>query len=649
MGRCRRSTRSRLCGCGSIEVLRVPMRLATPLRTAAGQHTQRDVLLVHVRADEAEGWAECAVEPEPGYCPRVHRRGGRSALRDHLGRPRGAGRSPVGDAVALGTGARTRCEGIRPGVARRWSWRCSTPSSAPPVARWRRWLGATATAVAAGRRPRPPRRHRRPPGRGRRGAGGRRGAAAGEDRARAVPPSRFGRCAPTSAPTSSCRPTPTAPSRRTTPSSTPSTTSGSPASSNRSHPTTSLGHARLAARLDTPICLDEPLTSLGGDRGGHRSSAPARSCASSPPGSAAGSPRARCTIAARSSGCRCGWAGCSRPVWAAPRTWRSRPCPTWRCLPTSIHAAASIPTSPTRGSPSTASWPCPPGPARAPHPPTEALASAEVVGAWTPVSDAARHHRRRPRRRRADRRRGGAHAERSVAHALGGARHRDRREVREPPVHRGLQGARCAQQAPHADARTSGAAGSSPCRPGNHAQAVARHATRLGIEATIVMPAHTPFVKVQRTEVLGARVVLHGADLAEATAEAERLAAEGRTFVHPYDDPAVIAGQGTVALELLEDHPELDALDGAHRRRRAPGRDGGGRAGAAARDHDRRRPERPVGIDGGRHHRAPPSRSAARRSPRASRCRWPARSPRRSCASSSTRSSPCTTRRWRRR
>lgn len=95
---------------------------------------------------------------------------------------------------------------------------------------------------------------------------------------------------------------------------------------------------------------------------------------------------------------------------------------------------------------------------------------------------------------------------------------------------------------------------------GNHAQAVARHATRLGIDATIVMPAHTPFVKVQRTEVLGARVVLYGADLAEATHEAQRLADEGRTFVHPYDDPAVIAGQGTVALELLDDHPELDAL-----------------------------------------------------------------------------------------
>jgi threonine dehydratase len=95
---------------------------------------------------------------------------------------------------------------------------------------------------------------------------------------------------------------------------------------------------------------------------------------------------------------------------------------------------------------------------------------------------------------------------------------------------------------------------------GNHAQAVARHATRLGIEATIVMPAHTPFVKVQRTEDLGARVVLYGAGLGEATHEAQRLADEGRTFVHPYDDPAVVAGQGTVALEMLEDHPELDAL-----------------------------------------------------------------------------------------
>lgn len=96
---------------------------------------------------------------------------------------------------------------------------------------------------------------------------------------------------------------------------------------------------------------------------------------------------------------------------------------------------------------------------------------------------------------------------------------------------------------------------------GNHAQAVARHAARLGIDATIVMPAHTPFIKVHRTEVLGARVVLHGEGLAGATEEARRIVeAEGRTFVHPFDDPAVIAGQGTVALELLEDHPDLDAF-----------------------------------------------------------------------------------------
>jgi threonine dehydratase len=96
---------------------------------------------------------------------------------------------------------------------------------------------------------------------------------------------------------------------------------------------------------------------------------------------------------------------------------------------------------------------------------------------------------------------------------------------------------------------------------GNHAQAVAYHATRLGIDATIVMPTTTPFVKVQRTRELGATVVLRGEGLAEAEAEANRLAAdEGRTYVHPFDDPAVVAGQGTCALEMLADHPDLDCL-----------------------------------------------------------------------------------------
>jgi threonine dehydratase len=96
---------------------------------------------------------------------------------------------------------------------------------------------------------------------------------------------------------------------------------------------------------------------------------------------------------------------------------------------------------------------------------------------------------------------------------------------------------------------------------GNHAQAVAYHATRLGIDATIVMPTHTPFVKVQRTRDLGATVVLAGTGLTEAEAEACRLAdEEGRTYVHPFDDPAVIAGQGTCAVEMLADDPDLDAL-----------------------------------------------------------------------------------------
>lgn len=108
--------------------------------------------------------------------------------------------------------------------------------------------------------------------------------------------------------------------------------------------------------------------------------------------------------------------------------------------------------------------------------------------------------------------------------------------------------------------RDERAAGVVAMSAGNHAQAVARHAARLGIDATIVMPASTPFVKVHRTEVLGARVVLHGEGLAGATEEAMRLEAEGRVLVHPYDDPAVIAGQGTVALEMLADHPELDSL-----------------------------------------------------------------------------------------
>ena len=96
---------------------------------------------------------------------------------------------------------------------------------------------------------------------------------------------------------------------------------------------------------------------------------------------------------------------------------------------------------------------------------------------------------------------------------------------------------------------------------GNHAQAVARHASLLGISAVIVMPKFTPLTKVSRTAAWGARVVLHGEMLAEAAEHAQMLAeTEGRVFIHPYDDPGVMAGQGTLALEMLEDAPDLEAL-----------------------------------------------------------------------------------------
>jgi threonine dehydratase len=96
---------------------------------------------------------------------------------------------------------------------------------------------------------------------------------------------------------------------------------------------------------------------------------------------------------------------------------------------------------------------------------------------------------------------------------------------------------------------------------GNHAQGVAYHAGRLGIPATIVMPSFTPNTKVTHTRGHGATVVLHGDTLSEAATEAHRLADEQKlVFVHPYDDPRIIAGQGTIALEMLEDAAELDTI-----------------------------------------------------------------------------------------
>lgn len=96
---------------------------------------------------------------------------------------------------------------------------------------------------------------------------------------------------------------------------------------------------------------------------------------------------------------------------------------------------------------------------------------------------------------------------------------------------------------------------------GNHAQGVAYHGSLLGLETTIVMPENTPFVKVARTRDLGATVELAGADVMESANRARELAEErGLEFIHPFDDPAVIAGQGSIGLEMLEDQPDLDII-----------------------------------------------------------------------------------------
>ncbi|UAB79134.1 threonine ammonia-lyase [Erythrobacter sp. SCSIO 43205] len=96
---------------------------------------------------------------------------------------------------------------------------------------------------------------------------------------------------------------------------------------------------------------------------------------------------------------------------------------------------------------------------------------------------------------------------------------------------------------------------------GNHSQGLSYHGTRLGVPVTIVMPKTTPTVKVMQTESVGGNVVLHGETFDDANAHARELEAErGLTFVHPFDHPHVAAGQGTVALEMLEVKPDLDCL-----------------------------------------------------------------------------------------
>ena len=130
---------------------------------------------------------------------------------------------------------------------------------------------------------------------------------------------------------------------------------------------------------------------------------------------------------------------------------------------------------------------------------------------------------------------------------------------------------------------------------GNHAQALAHQATLLDIPATIVMPMWTPQVKVHRTAMLGAKVVLEGEDLKEAAAKAHALEHdEGLVFVSPYDDAAIIAGAGTVALELLEDAPQIDMLV-------IPVGGGGLISGMAVAAHARRPDVEIVGVEADRY------------------------------------------------
>lgn len=134
-----------------------------------------------------------------------------------------------------------------------------------------------------------------------------------------------------------------------------------------------------------------------------------------------------------------------------------------------------------------------------------------------------------------------------------------KREDQQPVFSFKLRGAynKMANLSPEALARGVVAASA-----GNHAQGVALSAQRLGCRATIVMPRTTPEIKVEAVRDLGAEVVLHGDDYDSSSAEANRLMEErGLTFVHPYDDPDVIAGQATIALEILKQHPgKLDAV-----------------------------------------------------------------------------------------
>ena len=448
MGRCRRSTRSRRCAVEAIELLRVPMRAGHPAahrrrrarpsatcssctcgppRRRAGPSARSSRSPPTRPSSPTPRCWRCATTS----CPRALRRA-RPATPLALGPLLDAVRGPPDGARRAGAGGARRPAPRRRSLARR-------RGSAPPPPRCR-------AGAALG----PARRHRRPARRGRRGAGGRRGAAAGEDRPRPRRRAAAGAARPRRRRRHPAGRRQRLLHARTTPSSTHLDDVGLACLEQPLAPDDLLGHARLAARLDTPICLDEPLTSLGAIEAAIALGACEVVCLK--PARVGG------WIAARAVHDRCAELGV--PVWVGGmlETGVGRAAnlavaalPTWPCRRTSTRAVASTPISPTPA--------CPVDGARAGAHRARHRRRPRRARRWPPPRSwepgrrerAARHPRRRARRRRAHRRRRGAHAERPVAHAVGGARHRDRREVREPAVHRGLQGARRAQQAPDAD------------------------------------------------------------------------------------------------------------------------------------------------------------------------------------------------------
>ena len=245
----------------AFEVVTVTLPLRTPLTTAAGRHDHRDVLLVHVEADEAEGWAECAVEPDPTYSPEFAAAAA-LVLLDHLLPRASRGRGPQATPSALGDALRVCGVTMPRGAAVELAvldaqLRAAGRSLAG-------WLGATADRGARRCGARPARRRRRPARRGRRRAArGRRRGCGSRSRPVGPPDPLLALRAHVGDGVAAAGRRQRLVRRRRPRAPAPSTTSAWPASSSPSTPTDLLGHARLAEALATPICLDEPLTSLG--------------------------------------------------------------------------------------------------------------------------------------------------------------------------------------------------------------------------------------------------------------------------------------------------------------------------------------------------------------------------------------------------